>query len=246
MKGNKPTSAKERMSPSKFSKEMSPENSAAGHRQRLRARLFASGPEALHDYELLEMLLFAALPRRDVKPLAKKLMAHFQGLWPLLNAKPQQLIEAGLGETTAALLVVTGAIILRAQKKDMIGKPLLNNWQRIVDYCRAAMAHKTKEECRLLFFDRRNNLLAEEVHQKGTIDHTPIYPREVVERALDVGAGALVIVHNHPTGDVTPSKADIDMTRLLANACQPLNITLHDHLIVGRDEVASFKTLGLL
>jgi DNA repair protein RadC len=218
----------------------------AGHRQRLRERLFMAGPDALQDYELLELLLFAAIPRRDVKPLAKKLLADFKDLWSLVNAKPERLMAAGLSESATALLLVTGAVLLRAQKRDLLEKPILSNWQRIVDYCRAAMGHAPKEQFRLLFLDRKNRLLDEEVHQSGTIDHTPVYPREVVQRALEVGAGAIVLVHNHPSGDVTPSKADIDMTRAIVDACKPLGIAIHDHIVIGRHDVASFKSLGLL
>ena len=218
----------------------------AGHRQRLRERLFQAGAEALQDYELLEMLLFTAIPRRDVKPIAKDLLAEFKDLWSLLNAKPERLMAFGLSETAAASLLVTGALVLRAHKKSIMEQPVLNSWQRIVDYCRAAMAHETEEQFRLLFLDRKNHLLHEEVQQRGTIDHTPVYPREVVKRALEIGAGAIVLAHNHPSGDVTPSKSDIEMTRAIMDACRPLGIAIHDHLIIGRDAVTSFKTLGLL
>jgi len=217
-----------------------------GHRERLREKLFASGPDALQDYELLELLLFTAIPRRDVKPIAKALLGEFKDLWSLLNTKHERLMEFGLSETAAASLLATGAVALRAHKNAALKGPLLNSWQRIVDYCRAAMAHETKEQFRLLFLDRKNHLLAEEVHQRGTIDHTPVYPREVVQRALEVGAGALVLAHNHPSGDPTPSKDDIEMTRAIADACRPLDITIHDHIIIGKDGVTSFKSMGLL
>lgn len=217
-----------------------------GHRERLREKLFDHGPDALQDYELLELLLFSAIPRRDVKPLAKALLAEFKDLWSLLNAKPERLIATGLSEVAVASLLATGAVALRAHKNSIMKKPLLNSWQRIVDYCRASMAHETKEQFRLLFFDRKNQLVDEEVHQRGTIDHTPVYPREVVQRALEVGAGALVLVHNHPSGDPQPSKDDIEMTRAIADACRPLDIAIHDHLIIGGDSVTSFKGLGLL
>lgn len=222
----------------------------AGHRQRLRERFLRAGPDALEDYELLELLLFGVLPRRDVKPLAKALLAAFKDLGTLLQAPPERLQAAGLSEQGAALLRVAGALGLRAQKRAILNQPVLNSWQRIVDYCRAAMGAATREEFRLLFLDRRNRLLAEEVQQRGTIDHTPVYPREVVQRALELGAGAIVLVHNHPSGDVTPSKADIDMTRAINEACRALGIAVHDHLIIGSGPqggaVASFKTLGLL
>jgi len=218
----------------------------AGHRQRLRERFIQKGPDSLQDYEILELLLFAALPRRDVKPLAKQLLESFGDLWSLLNAKPERLAEEKLSESVIATLRVTGAIALRAQKAAIIDRPLLNNWERVVDYCRAAMGHEQKEQFRLLFLDRKNHLLAEEIHQRGTIDHTPVYPREVVQRALELGAGCLILVHNHPSGDTTPSKADIEMTKAIIEACKPLGISIHDHLIVGRNTVSSFKTLGIL
>lgn len=218
----------------------------AGHRQRLRERLFKTGPEALQDYELLEMLLFAAIPRRDVKPIAKKLLAEFKDLWSLVNARPERLKNCGLSDPAAALLLTTSAIALRAQRASIMEKPLLSNWQRIVDYCRAAMGHETHEQFRLLFLDRKNYLLHEEVHQRGTIDHTPVYPREVVQRALEVGAGAIILAHNHPSGDLQPSKTDIEMTRAIIDACRPLGIAIHDHIIIARDNVVSFKGMGIL
>jgi DNA repair protein RadC len=219
----------------------------AGHRQRLRERLFEAGPDAFQDYELLEMLLFASIPRRDVKPLAKTLLKEFHDLWGLVNAEPERLTHFGLSEATVASLRIVGAVALRSLKKRVIDKTLLCNWQQIVDYCRAAMAHETKEQLRLLFLDRKNNLLSDEVHQRGTIDHTPAYPREIVQRALEIGAGAIVMVHNHPSGDPTPSKNDIEMTRAVAEACKALGIMLHDHLIIAQGgEVVSFKTLSLL
>jgi DNA repair protein RadC len=217
-----------------------------GHRQRLRERLLESGGGALQDYELLEVLLFAAIPRRDVKPLAKQLLAEFKCLWSLINAPAERLLQFGLSESAVATLLVTGSIALRAQKNAIIGKALLNNWQRIVDYCRMAMAHENVEQFRLLFLDRKNNLIGEEVQQRGTIDHTPVYPREVVRRALEIGAGAIVLAHNHPSGDPTPSKEDIAMTRAIVEACRPLGLIVHDHIIIGHDAVASFKNLGLL
>lgn len=217
-----------------------------GHRQRLRARLLQSGADSLQDYELLELVLFAALPRRDVKPLAKTLLAETKGLWNLLNTDAARLRALGLGDSTIAYLHAIAAMGLRAQKNEIFNAPLLNNWQRIVDYCRAAMGCETKEQFRVLFLDRRNQLIREEVQQRGTIDHTPVYPREIVQSALSAGAGAVLLVHNHPSGDVTPSEADIRMTQAIIEACAPLDITVHDHLIVGRDKVQSFKALGLI
>jgi DNA repair protein RadC len=217
-----------------------------GHRDRLRERFISQGPGALQDYELLELLLFAAIPRRDVKPIAKDLLARFKNLGGILNASPESLRDAGLSESATASLLVSSAIALRAQKAEIKAKPVLNSWQRIVDYCRAAMGHEKKEQFRLLFLDRKNCLIDEEIHQSGTIDHTPVYPREVVQRALEVGAGAIILAHNHPSGDPTPSQADIDMTRAIINACKPLDITVHDHIVVSHNKVVSFKSAGLL
>jgi DNA repair protein RadC len=170
-----------------------------GHRERLRQRLFTAGAEALQDYELLELMLGTALPRRDVKPLAKDLLHEFKDLWALLHAPDHRLRDMGLGESAIGLLRATGAIALRAQRGQVLERPLLSSWQKIVDYCKMALAHESKEQFRLLFIDRRNQLIHEEIVQRGTIDHTPVYPREVVQRALEFGAGALVLVHNHPT-----------------------------------------------
>lgn len=217
-----------------------------GHRARLRARFLQTGADSLQDYEILEMLLFAAIPRRDVKPLAKKLLKECGSLWGVLTAEASRLRALELSEATTALLRAVAVAGLRAQKSEIMDQPVLSSWQRIVDYCRAAMGGETKEQFRLLFLDRRNHLIREEVHQRGTIDHTPVYPREVVQRALEAGAGAIILAHNHPSGDVTPSKDDIAMTRAIVDACAPLDIVVHDHIIVGRKGVASFKSLGIL
>ncbi len=217
-----------------------------GHRDRLRQRLLEKGSEGLHDYEVLEVLLFSAIPRRDVKPLAKRLLKDFGGLWELLNAPPERLLNYGLSGNVVSLLVAVSAAGLRSVRSAVMEKPLLNHWQRVLDYCKAAMAHETKEQFRLLFLDRRNRLIAEEVLQRGTIDHTPVYPREIVQKALEVGAGAIILAHNHPSGDPTPSQFDIETTHSIVAACSPLDITVHDHIIIGGTEVASFKALGLL
>ena len=216
-----------------------------GHRQRLRARLFEAGPDALQDYELLELILGAAIPRRDVKPLAKQLLSKHSA-WEILQANVTTLQNAGVPDSAVGVLQAMGALALRAQKKSMLGQTVLSGWQRLLDYCHAALAHEKKEQVRLLFLNRRNELVREDIHQRGTIDHTPLYPREVVQRALEVGAGALVLVHNHPSGDPTPSPDDITMTQELVEALKPLNITLHDHLVVGRQGITSFKQMGLL
>lgn len=217
-----------------------------GHRNRLRQRLLDAGADALHDYEILEVLLFSAIPRRDVKPLAKDLLKEFGNLWTLLNAAPDRLKAAGLSDNVASLLRAVSAAGLRGARSAIIDKPLLNHWQRVVDYCTAAMAHEVKEQFRLLLLDRRNRLIAEEVMQHGTIDHTSVYPREIVQRALDVGAGAVILAHNHPSGDPAPSKEDISTTNAIVAACKPLGITVHDHIIIAGGDVASFKSLGLL
>lgn len=217
-----------------------------GHRQRLRERFLTAGPEGFHDYELLELLLFAAIPRVDVKPLAKRLIQRFGGLWGVLNASTADLKGVGLGEGALVTLQVAGAAALRGMREGTRGRTPLSSWQQVVDYCRASMAHLATEEVRLLFLDKRNGLIADEVHQWGTVDHTPLYPREVVKRALELAASALILVHNHPSGDPTPSRADIEMTRQIVKAASTLGIAIHDHLIIGRDGVASFKSMGLL
>lgn len=218
----------------------------AGHRQRLRERLFQVGAEALPDYELLELLLFAAIPMRDVKPLAKELLAHFGSLKGVIQASQEKLRGFGLNDACIALLGVVGATHIRIARNDVIDQPVLNNWQKILDYCQAAMAHEKHEQFRLLFLNRKNRLMADEVQQRGTIDHTPVYVREVIRRALDLGAGALIMVHNHPTGDPTPSKEDILMTHEILHATKSVGIILHDHLIIGQGRHVSMKESGLL
>ncbi len=218
-----------------------------GHRDRLRQRFLSSGGGGLQDYELLELLLFPLIPRRDVKPLAKDLIREFGSLWGTLNAAPERLRRAfNFSDTVIAALTAVGAAGLRASRQQVLMRPVLAGWDAIVDYCQSAMAHETTEQVRLLFLDRNNRLIAEEVQQRGTIDHTAVYPREIVRRALELGAHAIILVHNHPTGDSTPSRDDITMTKEIARAVQALGMVLHDHLIIGRGQVASFKALGLL
>lgn len=219
----------------------------AGHRDRLRQRFFAAGSAALADYEILELLLFAAIPRRDVKPLAKQLLDQFGGLGGVLRADPEQLARrGGLGPAAVAALTVVGVAAERMLREAVMDRPVLNSWQRLLDYLNLAMKYEKAEQVRLLFLDRKNALIADEVQQRGTVDHAPLYPREVVKRALELGASALILVHNHPSGDPAPSRADIEMTREVAKAAASVGVTLHDHLIVGRQGHASFKTLGLL
>ncbi len=217
------------------------------HRQRLRARFLAGGADAMPDYELLELVLFAALPRRDVKPLAKELIRKFGSFSEVIAATPQRLQEIdGVGESVVAALKTVEAAALRLSKTKLLGRPALSSWEALLDYCAAAMARAETEQFRILFLDRKNALIAEEVHQRGTVDHTPVYAREVVKRALELGASALILVHNHPSGDPTPSRADIAMTREVVAAAKALHIDVHDHLVVGRGGHASFKALGLL
>jgi DNA repair protein RadC len=218
-----------------------------GHRERLRERFLGGGAEAMPDYELLELVLFAAIPRRDVKPLAKALIARFGGFAEAIAAPRERLLEVdGMSEGAATQLKIVAAAALRLSQTRVLGRPALSSWAALIDYCAAAMARSLKEEFRILFLDRKNVLIADEVQSSGTIDHTPVYPREIVKRALELGASAVILVHNHPSGDPTPSKADIEMTREVADAARALRIIVHDHVIVGRSGHASFKALGLL
>lgn len=218
-----------------------------GHRARLRKRLIEQGPGALADYELLEMLLFAGNPRGDTKPLAKTLMARFGSLARVLSATPGELAKVkGLGETGVAALTVVPEAARRLAREQAQEAPVIASWQKLLDYCRITLAHERVECFHVLFLDRKNKLIADERQQRGTVDHTPVYPREVVKRALDLGASALILVHNHPSGDPTPSKADIAMTKAVVEAATKLDIAVHDHVIVGREGHASFKSLGLL
>jgi DNA repair protein RadC len=219
----------------------------AGHRERLRARFLKGGADALPDYELLELTLFAAVPRRDTKPLAKALIARFGSFAEVIAAKPERLMEVeGVGEAVVNQLKITHAAAQRLAKAQVIGRPALSSWAALLDYCMAAMARSQTEEFRVLFLDRKNVLVADEVQSRGTVDHAPVYPREIVKRALEHSASAIILVHNHPSGDPTPSRADIDMTREIAAAAKALKITVHDHLVIGRGGHASFKSLVLL
>lgn len=217
-----------------------------GHRDRLRERFLAS-PDSLPDYELLELLLFMAIPRRDVKPIAKTLIARFGNLAGVMNATRAELEGvSGISENTAVTIKTIQAAGLRLLKQDILKKPVLNSWQRLLDYLHAAMAHEKKEHFRLLFLNKKNELIADEVQQSGTVDHTPAYPREIIKRALELGATALILVHNHPSGDSNPSQADIDMTRQILAAAAPFGIIVHDHLIISRNGHTSFKSLGII
>jgi DNA repair protein RadC len=213
----------------------------------LRERFVKGGAEAMPDYEMLELVLFAAVPRRDTKPLAKALIARFGSFAEVIAAKPARLLEIpGVGDAVVSQLKIVEAAAQRLAKGKVIGRPALSSWAALLDYCMAAMARSQNEEFRMLFLDRKNVLVADEVQSKGTVDHAPVYPREILRRALEHGASALILVHNHPSGDPTPSRADIDMTREIAAAAKALKIAVHDHLVIGRGGHASFKALGLL
>lgn len=218
-----------------------------GHRDRLRERMRASGAGALADYEVLELLLFRFVPRADTKPRAKALLERFGSLPEVLGAPAHLLAEVkGIGPSVAFDLKLVAAAAERMLQSQIRGRQVLSSWTQVIDYCRAAMAFEPREQFRILFLDKKNALIADEVQQVGTVDHTPVYPREVVRRALELSATAIVLVHNHPSGDPTPSKADIDMTRLIAETAKPLGIAVHDHIIVGKNGHASMKGLRLI
>ncbi|NVK20162.1 MAG: DNA repair protein RadC [Methylocystaceae bacterium] len=218
-----------------------------GHRKRLRERFLKSGAKALHDYELIELLLFGAKPRGDVKPLAKRLIETYGSFADVVSADPATLaLEDGLGEAAVCALKAAEASAHKLLQEQVINKPVLSSWQMLLDYCRASMAYHGVEQFRLLYLNRKNVLIADELQQRGTIDHTPVYPREVIKRALELEASALIMVHNHPSGDTTPSFSDIDMTKRIRDIAKPLSIELHDHVIVGRKGYYSFKSTGLL
>lgn len=219
----------------------------AGHRERLRARLLAGGGEAFHDYELLEYLLGLAIPRRDTKPLAKQLLAEFGDLPALLAAAPAELARVdGLGPGAAAAIKFVEAVSLRSLRTAVLDRPILSGWQALTDYLHAAMAHRTTEEFRVIFLNNRNMLMRDESMGRGTVSAAPVYPREVVKRALELGASAVVLVHNHPSGDPQPSRDDITMTRAIIEAGRHLGLSVHDHVIIGRRGHVSMRAQGLL
>ena len=218
-----------------------------GHRDRLRTRLRDAGADALADYELLELLLFRGIPRRDVKPLAKALLARFGSFPEVISAPPARLAEIeGLGDAAITEIKIVQAAAQRLARGEMKRRTVLSSWSSVLDYCRAVQAFADKEQFRVLFLDKRNHLIADELQQVGTVDFTPVYPREVVKRALELSATAIILVHNHPSGDPTPSGADIQMTQQLSDIAKPLGIALHDHIIVGKEGHASFKGLKLI
>ncbi|MBM3542089.1 MAG: JAB domain-containing protein [Alphaproteobacteria bacterium] len=218
-----------------------------GHRARLRQRFLEGGPDALPDYELLELILFLAHPRIDVKPLAKALLKRFDSFAGAIGADPKALTEVkGVGETTIAALKTVQAAAVRLAREEAAERPVISSWDRLLAYCRTLLAQETTERVHVIYLDTKNALIRAEAQGRGTIDHTPLYPREVVKRALELGAAALILVHNHPSGDPTPSRADIQMTREVAAAGKALGIAVHDHLIIGKRGHASFRSLGLL
>lgn len=219
----------------------------AGHRQRLRTRFLKGGGDGMPDYELIEMVLFAAIPRGDVKPLAKRLLKRFGSFADTIAAPIEALQEIeGMGEASVAALKVVEQAAQRLGQEQVLNMPVLSSWDRLIEYCRMRLGRAEREHFRVLFLNRKNVLIADEEQQRGTIDHTPVYPREVVKRALQLGASAIIMLHNHPSGDPEPSKGDIDMTREIRETAERLGIQLHDHVIVSKNGHRSFKTMGLL
>jgi DNA repair protein RadC len=237
------------MAPKHNPVETSPADAAPhyhGHRERLRARFMEAGAQALADYEMLELVLFRAVPRRDVKPLAKDLLLKFGSFAEVISAPPARLAEVGgLGEAAITELKIVQAAAHRLAKGQVKNRTGLSSWAAVIDYVRTAQAFAEKEQFRILFLDKKNQLIADEVLQEGTVDHTPVYPREVVKRALELSATALILVHNHPSGDPTPSQADVEMTRQVVQVARTLGIQVLDHVIVGKDGHASLKGLKL-
>ena len=217
------------------------------HRKRLRERFLTGGGSAVADYEMLELVLFRAIPRQDVKPLARKLLETFGDFSGVLSAPQDRLLKLdGVGTAVLTELKIVEAAAHRLAQARVINRPVLSGWQALVDYCRTSMSRAETEQFRILFLDRKNKLIADEPQAKGTVDHVPVYPREVVKRALELNASAIILVHNHPSGDPTPSEADIAVTRQIEAAANTLSITLHDHLIIGAVEEYSFRSTGHL
>lgn len=218
-----------------------------GHRQRLKERFLKGGSDALQDYELLELLLFQAIPRRDVKPLAKELLDSFGSFGDVIDAPTDRLMKInGIGEGAIIALKMIKAGASKMAQEQIINRPVLSSWQALLDYCRITQGYAKHELFRILFLDRKNVLIADEVQQEGTVDHTPVYPREVIKRALELTASAIILVHNHPSGDPTPSRGDIEMTKEIIEAGKKLSITVHDHIIIGKKGHTSFKSMGLI
>lgn len=219
----------------------------ADHRKRLRSRFMSGGAQALPDYELLELVLFRAIPRKDVKPLAHELMSKFGDFNRVITAPVDRLHDiSGVGETVVTELKIIEAAAHRMARSRILQKHVVSSWDALLDYCHTTMAHRETEEFRVLYLDRKNVLIADEEQAKGTVDHVPVYPREIAKRALQLNASALILVHNHPSGDPTPSQSDIAMTDQVAKACTALGLTLHDHLIIGKSQELSFRAQGYI
>lgn len=217
------------------------------HRQRLRARFMAGGAAAMPDYELLELVLFRAIPRQDVKPLARALLDRFGDFNRVLSAPAERLKEVkGAGDAVVQELKIVEAAAHRLARAKVMHRPVLSSWDQLLDYCRSAMAHRETEQFRVLYLDRKNVLIADEEQARGTVDHVPVYPREVIKRALEITASALILVHNHPSGDPTPSPQDIEITARICDAAETMGIVVHDHLIIGKTRDLSFRSEGLL
>ncbi|WP_411838136.1 RadC family protein [Paracoccus sp. ME4] len=219
----------------------------ADHRARLRERFLTGGAEAMPDYEMLELILFRAIPRQDVKPLARRLIETFGDFNRVLTAPPPRLMAVeGVGPAVVTELKIVEAAAQRMARARILHRPVLSSWQALLDYCHTAMAHREIEQFRVLYLDRKNVLVADEEQGRGTVDHVPVYPREIIRRALELNASALILVHNHPSGDPTPSDSDIAMTARIAQAADSMGITIHDHLIIGKSRELSFRAKGLL
>ncbi|MEP1539058.1 MAG: DNA repair protein RadC [Paracoccaceae bacterium] len=224
-----------------------PPSYISDHRKRLRARFMDGGPKALPDYELLELVLFRAIPRQDVKPLAHELLHSFGDFNRVVSATPESLRRLkGVGDAVICELKIIEAAAQSLARSKVMNRHAISSWDALLDYCHTTMAHRETEQFRVLFLDRKNVLIADEEQAKGTIDHVPVYPREVAKRALELNASALILVHNHPSGDPTPSQSDIDMTAQINAACNALGLNLHDHIIVGKSQELSFKSEGYL
>lgn len=219
----------------------------ADHRKRLRTRFMAGGAAAMPDYELLELALFRTIPRRDVKPLARALLDQFGDFNRVVTAPSERLLEIdGVGEFVVTDLKIMEAVAHRLSRSKAMKRHVISSWDAILDYCHTIMSHRETEQFRVLYLDIKNALIADEEQARGTVDHVPVYPREVAKRALELNASALILVHNHPSGDPTPSQSDIDMTARVQDACGALGLTLHDHLIIGKSRELSFRAQGFL
>ena len=235
-----------KIDPSKPKSELEADH-ATGHRHRLKNRFLNAGVAGLQDYELMELILFRTIPRGDVKPLAKRLIAEFGSFAAAISAPRARLLEfKGVGDSVATDFKVIEAAVQQFIRGGIDKRQVLGSWSSVIDYCRAAMAFENREIFRILFLDKRNGLIADEVQQTGTVDHTPVYPREVIKRALELAASAVILVHNHPSGDPTPSSADISMTRQIMDAGKPLGVMVHDHIIIGRQGHSSLRGLNLI